>query len=141
MSSKKARFSSKVKDYMKIAINLARSRKGLTGDNPSVGCLIVKDDKIISIGRTGYNGRPHAEHNAIKNSSEKLQGSRVTYIFEPFNFSNEFFIALCSACGLPLYPVWPIEIILSFFTIKQPTDGLSPVKPLRDLAKLIASFM
>ena len=85
MSSKKDRFSSKDKDYMKIAINLARSRKGLTGDNPSVGCLIVKDDKIISIGQTGYNGRPHAEYNAIKNSFEKLEGSKMYVTLEPCN--------------------------------------------------------
>ena len=64
MSSRKDRFSSLDKNYMKLAINLARARKGLTGENPSVGCLIVKDDKIISIGQTGYNGRPHAESNA-----------------------------------------------------------------------------
>ena len=85
MSSKKDRFSSKDKNYMKIAINLARSRKGLTGDNPSVGCLIVKDDRIISIGQTGYDGRPHAEHNAIKNSFEKLQGSKMYVTLEPCN--------------------------------------------------------
>ena len=29
--------------------------------------LIVKNDKIF-LGQTGYNGRPHAEYNAIKNS-------------------------------------------------------------------------
>ena len=33
---------------MEIALNLARSRKGLTGTNPSVGCVIVKKDNIIS---------------------------------------------------------------------------------------------
>ena len=65
MSSKKDRFSSQDKNYMKLAINLARSRKGLTGDNPSVGCIIVKNDTIISIGQTGYNGRPHAEHSCL----------------------------------------------------------------------------
>ena len=85
MSSKKDRFSSKDKNYMKLAINLARSRKGLTGDNPSVGCLIVKNDKIISIGQTGYNGRPHAEHNAIKNSYEELRGSTMYVTLEPCN--------------------------------------------------------
>ena len=58
MSTKKDKFSLKDKKYMRLALNLASSRKGLTGDNPSVGCLIVKNDKIISIGRTGYNGRP-----------------------------------------------------------------------------------
>jgi len=85
MSSKKDKFSVKDKNYMKIAINLARSRTGLTGDNPSVGCLIVKDDKIISIGQTGYNGRPHAEHNAIENSFEELKGSTMYVTLEPCN--------------------------------------------------------
>ena len=70
---------------MKLAINLARSRRGLTGDNPSVGCLIVKNDKIISIGQTGYNGRPHAEYSAIKNSFENLKGSKMYVTLEPCN--------------------------------------------------------
>ena len=85
MSTKKDKFSLKDKNYMKLAINLARSRKGLTGDNPSVGCLIVKKDKIISIGQTGYNGRPHAETNAINNSFEKLSGSKMYVTLEPCN--------------------------------------------------------
>ena len=47
MSTKKDKFSAKDKKYMKIAINLARARRGLTGENPSVGCVIVKNDKSI----------------------------------------------------------------------------------------------
>jgi diaminohydroxyphosphoribosylaminopyrimidine deaminase/5-amino-6-(5-phosphoribosylamino)uracil reductase len=31
---------------MELALDLARSREGLTGTNPSVGCVIVKNDKI-----------------------------------------------------------------------------------------------
>ena len=83
MSTKKDKFSQKDKNFMKLAIRLARARRGLTGDNPSVGCLIVKNDKIISIGQTGYNGRPHAEHNAIKNSFEELKGSKMYVTLEP----------------------------------------------------------
>ena len=85
MSTKKDKFSSKDKKYMKLALNLASARKGLTGDNPSVGCIIVKNDKIISIGQTGFNGRPHAEHNAINNSFEKLKGSKMYVTLEPCN--------------------------------------------------------
>ena len=70
---------------MKLAISLASARKGLTGDNPSVGCLIVKNDRIISIGQTGFNGRPHAEYNAINNSLEKLKGSKMYVTLEPCN--------------------------------------------------------
>ena len=70
---------------MRIALNLARARKGLTGDNPSVGCVITKNDEIISIGQTGYNGTPHAEHNAIINSNDKLAGSKMYVTLEPCN--------------------------------------------------------
>ena len=85
MSTKKGKFSLKDKYYMKLAINLARARKGLTGNNPSVGCLIVKNDEIISIGQTGYNGRPHAEINAINNSYQNLSGSKMYITLEPCN--------------------------------------------------------
>ena len=85
MSSKKDKFTLKDKNYMKLALNLASARKGLTGENPSVGCLIVKNDKIISIGQTGFEGRPHAEHNAINNSLEELKGSKMYVTLEPCN--------------------------------------------------------
>mgnify|MGYP005722901549 FL=1 len=83
MSTKKDKFSSKDKFYMELALDLAKSRHGQTGSNPSVGCVIVKNDKIISIGQTSFNGRPHAEFNAIKNSFEKLEGSKMYVTLEP----------------------------------------------------------
>ena len=83
MSTKKDKFSKKDIKYMGLALNLARARHGLTGVNPSVGCVIVKNDEIISIGQTGYEGRPHAEYNAIKNSIEILEGSIMYITLEP----------------------------------------------------------
>ena len=85
MSTRKDKFSKKDKTYMKLALNLASARHGLTGKNPSVGCVIVKNDEIISIGQTGYNGRPHAEYSAIKNSNEILDGSTMYVTLEPCN--------------------------------------------------------
>ena len=85
MSTKRDNFSDKDRNFMKLALNLARARLGLTGNNPSVGCVIVKNNKIISIGQTGFNGRPHAEYNAIKNSFENLQGSKMYITLEPCN--------------------------------------------------------
>ena len=70
---------------MGLALNLARARHGLTGVNPSVGCVIVKNDKIISIGQTGYSGRPHAELNAIRNSCDNLKNSKMYVSLEPCN--------------------------------------------------------
>ena len=85
MSTKKDKFTTKDIKYMSLALNLARARHGLTGENPSVGCVIVKNDQIITIGQTGYGGRPHAEYNAIKNSIENLDGSKMYVSLEPCN--------------------------------------------------------
>ncbi|MFZ1772527.1 MAG: riboflavin biosynthesis protein RibD, partial [Rhizobiaceae bacterium] len=44
--------------YMAAAIRLSASHLGLTGTNPSVATLIVKDGKIIGRGVTALGGRP-----------------------------------------------------------------------------------
>ena len=85
MSTKKDKFSKKDIKYMQLALSLANARHGLTGKNPSVGCVIVKNDDIISIGQTGYEGTPHAEYNAIKNSNVNLEGSKMYITLEPCN--------------------------------------------------------
>jgi len=94
MSNKKRlNFTKKDKIYMKLALNLASARHGLTGVNPSVGCVIVKNNQIISIGQTGYDGRPHAEYNAIKNSNESLKGSKMYVTLEPCNHYGKLHLA------------------------------------------------
>jgi len=57
----------KNKDYIaKLVLNLSRLHAGLTGLNPSVGCIVTSNKKIISYGITGINGRPHAEKDALE---------------------------------------------------------------------------
>ena len=69
--------------FIKQAIGLAKERVGLTGNNPSVGCIIVKKNRLISTGQTGIGGTPHAEVNAINNSKESLKGSTLYVSLEP----------------------------------------------------------
>jgi len=84
MPSKKDSFNSSDKNYMELAINLAKNQKLLTGSNPSVGCVIVKNNKIISFGQTNINGRPHAETIALnKNKKKENIGSTVYITLEP----------------------------------------------------------
>ena len=83
MSTKKDKFTKKNSYFMNLAFNLARERSGLTGKNPPVGCVIVKNDEVISLGQTGLNGRPHAEYNAIKSCKENLKGSTIYVSLEP----------------------------------------------------------
>ena len=85
MSTKKDKFSLKDQLYMELALDLAKARDGHTGTNPSVGCVIVKNDEIISIGQTSIKGRPHAEFNAIKNCNENLKDSKMYITLEPCN--------------------------------------------------------
>ena len=70
---------------MEQALSLAKKNQGLTGENPSVGCVLVQKDQIISSGVTGINGRPHAEVNAIKNSKDKVNDSTLYVTLEPCN--------------------------------------------------------
>ena len=84
MSSKKDKSNNLDKYFMSIAMNLAKERIGLTGLNPSVGCVIVKNNKIISFGQTGFKGRPHAETVAItKCKKNELKDSSIYITMEP----------------------------------------------------------
>ena len=62
--------SAEDKKFLKLALNLARRNVGLTGKNPSVGCVITFKDIIIGRGNTQLGGRPHAEIMAIKQASD-----------------------------------------------------------------------
>ena len=78
MSSKKDKY------YLNLALDLAKDREGLTGSNPSVGAVIVKNDLVISQGQTGFGGRPHAEFNAINScKTNELKGSTMYVTLEP----------------------------------------------------------
>jgi len=83
MSSRKDKFTQKDKYFMGLALNLASERIGLTGSNPSVGCVIVKNSEILSFGQTSLNGRPHAEYNAIKKNKKDINNSTLYVSLEP----------------------------------------------------------
>ena len=73
------------KKFISYALNLAKKNCGITAPNPVVGCVIVKNDQIISTGVTARNGRPHAEKIAIEKISDKqiLNGAEIYVTLEP----------------------------------------------------------
>ena len=83
MSTKKDKFHKKDYHFMNLAINIAKDRKGLTGQNPAVGCVIVKNNKIVSYAATNINGRPHAETIALNKNKKDNIGSTVYLTLEP----------------------------------------------------------
>ncbi len=82
MSSKKDKSNNLDNYFMSIAMNLAKERIGLTGLNPSVGCVIVKNNKILSFATTNYGGRPHAESIAL-NKNKYNKGTSLYSTLEP----------------------------------------------------------
>ncbi len=69
--------------WMARAIELARGQLGHTAPNPSVGCIIVADNKRVSEGATGDGGRPHAEETAISLAGELARGATAYVSLEP----------------------------------------------------------
>lgn len=68
--------------FSNIAFNLAEKNLGKTKDNPSVGCVVVKNNSVISSGCTSLNGRPHAEFIAL-NKNINFKGSYMYVTLEP----------------------------------------------------------
>ncbi len=83
MSSKKDNIKLLDNQFMKLALSIARNHDGLTGENPSVGCVVTKNNIIISSGVTSLNGRPHAEVNALKSIKKKTKNSTIYITMEP----------------------------------------------------------
>ncbi len=77
--------------WMNFAILQGLRSKGTTGKNPPVGCVIVKNNILLSYGRTGVTGRPHAEEEAINNVVDKknLIGSSMYVTLEPCAHKNK----------------------------------------------------
>lgn len=69
--------------YMKRAIELAKCGEGYTSPNPMVGCVIVKDGKIISEGYHEKYGEYHAERNALLKCGEEARGAEAYVTLEP----------------------------------------------------------
>jgi len=63
--------------YMKRALALAKKGEGFVGPNPMVGAVLVKEGKIIGEGWHKEFGGPHAEVNAIENSSASPEGATL----------------------------------------------------------------
>jgi len=72
-------------DHRFMARALVLARRGLycSQPNPRVGCVLVRDGKIIAEGWHRIAGEPHAEANALAAAGAQAQGSTVYVSLEP----------------------------------------------------------
>ncbi|MBU1026209.1 MAG: bifunctional diaminohydroxyphosphoribosylaminopyrimidine deaminase/5-amino-6-(5-phosphoribosylamino)uracil reductase RibD [Candidatus Margulisbacteria bacterium] len=69
--------------FMREAHQLAKSAEGRTTPDPTVGAVLVKGGRIISMGYHGEVTTPHAEAWAVQKAEEKAKGATLYVNLEP----------------------------------------------------------
>ena len=69
--------------HMRAALALARRGLGATWPNPSVGCVIVANNRVVGRGFTAPGGRPHAETQALAMAAGKAKDGTAYVTLEP----------------------------------------------------------
>ncbi len=68
--------------WMQLALSLGARGLGRVAPNPAVGCVIVKDGRLLGRGWTRPSGRPHAETVALAQAGE-CRGATAYVTLEP----------------------------------------------------------
>src|SRR5580692_1720719 len=69
--------------HMRAALGLARRGLGNSWPNPAVGCVIVRDGRVVGRGWTQPGGRPHAEAEALARAGSAAKGATAYVSLEP----------------------------------------------------------
>ncbi len=69
--------------HMAHALGLGRRSMGAAWPNPAVGCVIVRDGRVVGRGRTASGGRPHAESEALAMAGDAARGATAYVTLEP----------------------------------------------------------
>ncbi|WP_432662369.1 bifunctional diaminohydroxyphosphoribosylaminopyrimidine deaminase/5-amino-6-(5-phosphoribosylamino)uracil reductase RibD [Wukongibacter baidiensis] len=69
--------------YMKRALSLAKNGEGFVNPNPMVGCVIVKNGKVIGEGYHRFFGGNHAEIEALNSTTDDPVNSTMYVTLEP----------------------------------------------------------
>ncbi len=128
-------------NYLKLAFENAKVNLGKTNANPSVGCVVVKNNSVISSGRTSLSGRPHAEANALK-INKNFNEADLYLTLEPCTHYG-----LTPPCTNLIIKKGIKRVFFSFYDIDKRTSRLSKkelnkkkIKAYRKFNKEYASF-
>lgn len=69
--------------FMALALALGARGLGRVAPNPAVGCVLVRDGRIVGRGATAAGGRPHAERIALDRAGAAARGATAYVSLEP----------------------------------------------------------
>jgi diaminohydroxyphosphoribosylaminopyrimidine deaminase/5-amino-6-(5-phosphoribosylamino)uracil reductase len=69
--------------FMALALALGRRGQGRCWPNPAVGCVLVRDGRVVGRGWTRPGGRPHAETVALAQAGAAARGATAYVSLEP----------------------------------------------------------
>lgn len=76
------------RNFMRLALREARKGIGRTSPNPSVGAVVIKNDRIVGKGHHQQAGGPHAEIHALQAAGHKAEGATLYVTLEPCNHTG-----------------------------------------------------
>ncbi|MBN8845540.1 MAG: bifunctional diaminohydroxyphosphoribosylaminopyrimidine deaminase/5-amino-6-(5-phosphoribosylamino)uracil reductase RibD, partial [Sphingomonadales bacterium] len=104
---------------MGAAIALSRRGRPASAPNPNVGCLLVKDGRVIARGWTQAGGRPHAEAVALAAAGTAARGATAYVSLEPCAHAS----ARGPACSDSLIAAGVARVVVATEDPDPRTDG------------------
>jgi diaminohydroxyphosphoribosylaminopyrimidine deaminase/5-amino-6-(5-phosphoribosylamino)uracil reductase len=102
-----------------MAAALALSERGRGRTAPNLGCVIVKDGRVVGRGWTQPGGRPHAEAMALAQAGDAARGAVVYVTLEPCAHQS----ARGPACSALLVDAGVARVVIALGDPDPRTDG------------------
>jgi diaminohydroxyphosphoribosylaminopyrimidine deaminase/5-amino-6-(5-phosphoribosylamino)uracil reductase len=104
---------------MAAALALSARGRGRTAPNPNVGCVIVRNGRIVGRGWTQPGGRPHAEAMALAEAGGAARGATAYVTLEPCAHPSE----RGPACSTALAEAGVARVAIALGDPDRRTDG------------------
>lgn len=103
---------------MRRAIALARRAEGFTHPNPLVGCVLVKDGRVVGEGWHHAPGLPHAEVEALRDAGDEARGATAYVTLEPCNHFGK-----TPPCSQGLMKAGVAEVVFGIRDLNKEAEG------------------
>jgi diaminohydroxyphosphoribosylaminopyrimidine deaminase/5-amino-6-(5-phosphoribosylamino)uracil reductase len=113
--------------FLRRAIELAMKGRGQVEPDPMVGCVIVKDGRVIGEGYHQQMGGAHAEPNALASCTESVEGATAFVTLEPCCYVEK----RTPPCAPRLIEAKIARVVIGCLDPNPPVNGKG-VKVLRD---------